>query len=113
MELAQGWAERPADGGTLGTNYEPYYRPLIDKWYDLGEAHKDRRMSAAMMVRTLRAMFPRNYDYPSERHVKNRITALYEAEQRRRIMEVAEEVAEGKSKDSCFQPTEAVEDVHA
>lgn len=82
--LEQGWAERPPDGETVGTNFEPRYRPLVDRWYDIGEVYKERRMTAAMMVRTIRAMFPNNYDYPSERHVKNRITPRCGAEARRK-----------------------------
>lgn len=77
--LEQGWAERPVDGDNIGKNYEPPYMSLVDKWYAIGIDHKERRMSAAMMFRTIRAMLPRNYDFPSERHLKNRIGARTDA----------------------------------
>lgn len=69
-ELEKGWAERPDDGDTIGDSNEPRHRTLMDKWIDLGEHCNERRMTAVMMLPTIRAMFPRNYDYPSERHTK-------------------------------------------
>lgn len=46
------------------------------------------------MVRTIRAMFPRNYDFPSDRHIKNRIKSLMGTAQRRREREaqIAQEI---------------------
>lgn len=83
VELKQGWAERREDGDAVGTNFEPRYRALVDKWYDIGTEKKEHRMTAGMMLRTIRAMFPRNYDFPSERHLKNRISARSQAASRR------------------------------
>lgn len=54
VEMAQGWVERQGDGGTVGMNNNPLYRPLVDKWFDIGESHKERRMTAGMMLRTIR-----------------------------------------------------------
>lgn len=34
--LEQGWAERRPEGDTVGTNYEPRYRQLINKWFEMG-----------------------------------------------------------------------------
>lgn len=52
IELEQGWAERPAEGDTTGNSNEPRYRPLIDRWFEIVEGCKERRLSAGMMLRT-------------------------------------------------------------
>lgn len=67
--LSQGWADRPPDGYRLGPNHTPRYAPLIDAWTEIGRDDPDRRMTPGMMLRTLKSMFPRNYDIPTERHL--------------------------------------------
>lgn len=66
------------------------YRPRIDRWYDVGRENKERRMTAGMMLRTIRAMFPHNYYFPSECHLKNRINARSQAANRKEKREQRE-----------------------
>lgn len=54
--LHQGWAERPTDGEITGKNNERRDRTLTDKWFDVGEDNKERRMTAGKMIRTIRAI---------------------------------------------------------
>ena len=75
----------------MGTNYVANYRPLIDKWFALVLEDKERRMSPAVMVKTIRAMFPNNYDIPSEQHVRNAIN--YRFKKARKEKEKVEEQA--------------------
>lgn len=58
--LEQEWAESPAEVNNIWHNNKPRYRLLIDKWTDIGEECKERKMTAAMMLRKIRAILPRN-----------------------------------------------------
>lgn len=70
-KLRQGWGLRPKNGQTLGENNVEFFKPYIKRWFDMGTADKSRRMSAGLIRRGLRALFPRRYDIPSEQQIRN------------------------------------------
>ncbi len=81
-KLLQGWATRPVSGKVLGANTTEKYLGLIKRWFEEGYNDKTKRRSPAMMLRMLTAMFPNNYDLPTEQHLKNRINSLLRAQRK-------------------------------
>lgn len=79
-QLKQCWAEQKTDGEETGQSNVSQYKTFLDKWIDIVGRLKEQQMIEMVMLQTIRPIFPRNCDYPSEIHMNNTINARKEAQ---------------------------------
>ena len=71
-----GWARRPKNGKTLGSNNAGEFMREIEEWYMEGARDKGKKMSAAMMLSALETNYRDRYDLPSEQHIVQAIWTI-------------------------------------